>query len=43
MKIAIMADGPVALSAQQQNHLYSQFADDLQRAKIDYSMEIWGK
>jgi hypothetical protein len=43
MKIAIMADGPVALSAQQQNHQYSQSADDLQRAKLDYSMEIWGK
>jgi len=43
MKIAIMSDGAVALSAQQQNHQYSQFADDLQRAKIDYSMEIWGK
>jgi hypothetical protein len=43
MKIAIMSDGPVALSAQQQNHQYSQFADDLQVAKNDYSMEIWGK
>jgi hypothetical protein len=43
MKIAIMSDGPVALSAQQQNHQYSTFADDLQRAKNDYSMEIWGK
>lgn len=43
MKIAIMSDGPAALSAQAQNHQYSQFADDLQHAKNDYSMEIWGK
>ena len=43
MKIAIMSDGPAAMSAEQQNHVYSQHADDLQHAKIDYSMEIWGK
>lgn len=43
MKISIMSDGPAAMSAEKQNQVYSQYADDLQHAKIDYSMEIWGK
>jgi hypothetical protein len=43
MKIAIMSDGAVAMTAEKMNHQYSQFADDLEQAKRDPSMENWGK
>ena len=43
MKIAIMSDGAVAMTAEKMNHQYSQFADDLEHAKHDASMENWGK
>lgn len=43
MKIAIMSDGAVAMTAEKMNHQYSQFADDLEQAKRDPSIENWGK
>lgn len=43
MKIAIMSDGGVAMTAEKLNHQYSTFADDLQKAKRDASVENWGK
>jgi hypothetical protein len=43
MKIAIMSDGGVAMTAEKLNHQYSQAADDLQHAKRDTSVENWGK
>lgn len=43
MKIAIMSDGGVAMTAEKLNHQYSSFADDLQKAKRDPSIENWGK
>ncbi|WP_363350046.1 hypothetical protein [Methylocystis echinoides] len=43
MKIAIMSDGGVAMTAEKLNHQYSTFADDLQKAKRDQSVENWGK
>ncbi|KAF2989639.1 hypothetical protein OGR47_01290 [Methylocystis sp. MJC1] len=43
MKIAIMSDGAVAMTAEKLNHQYSQNADDLEQAKHDVSMENWGK
>ena len=43
MKIAIMSDGGVAITAEKLNHQYSQAADDLQHAKRDASVENWGK
>jgi hypothetical protein len=43
MKIAIMSDGGVAMTAEKMNHQYSQFADDLQHAKNDASVENWGR
>ncbi|HEY8161872.1 MAG: hypothetical protein ACR650_10625 [Methylocystis sp.] len=43
MKIAIMSDGAVAMTAEKLNHQYSTFADDLQRAKRDASLENWGR
>jgi hypothetical protein len=43
MKIAIMSDGGVAMTAEKLNHQYSSFADDLQKAKRDVSVENWGK
>ncbi|WP_424360906.1 hypothetical protein [Methylocystis parvus] len=43
MKIAIMSDGGVAMTAEKLNHQYSTFADDLQKAKRDASIENWGK
>jgi chromosome segregation ATPase len=43
MKIAIMSDGGVAMTAEKMNQQYSQFADDLQHAKRDASVENWGK
>ena len=43
MKIAIMSDGGVAMTAEKMNQQYSQFADDLQHAKRDASIENWGK
>lgn len=43
MKIAIMSDGGVAMTAEKLNHQYSQAADDLQHAKSDTSVENWGK
>jgi chromosome segregation ATPase len=43
MKIAIMSDGAEAMTAQKLNYQYSQFADDLQKAKRDPSVENWGK
>ncbi len=43
MKIAIMSDGGVAMTAEKLNHQYSTFADDLQKAKRDPSIENWGK
>lgn len=43
MKIAIMSDGGVAMTAEKLNHMYSQSADDLQAAKRDASVENWGK
>jgi len=43
MKIAIMSDGGAAMTAEKMNQQYSQFADDLQHAKRDPSIENWGK
>ncbi|WBJ99282.1 hypothetical protein [Methylocystis parvus] len=43
MKIAIMSDGGVAMTAEKLNHQYSTYADDLQKAKRDASVENWGK
>lgn len=43
MKIAIMSDGGAAMTAEKMNQQYSQFADDLQKAKRDASVENWGK
>ncbi len=43
MKIAIMSDGGVAMTAEKLNHQYSTSADELQRAKRDASVENWGK
>ncbi len=43
MKIAIMSDGAVAMTAEKLNHQYSQYADDLEQAKRDPSIENWGK
>jgi len=43
MKIAIMSDGGAAMTAEKLNHQYSTFADDLQKAKRDASIENWGK
>lgn len=43
MKIAIMSDGGVAMTAEKLNHQYSTFADELQKAKRDASVENWGK
>lgn len=43
MKIAIMSDGGAAMTAEKLNHQYSTFADDLQKAKRDASVENWGK
>jgi septal ring factor EnvC (AmiA/AmiB activator) len=43
MKVAIMSDGAEAMTAQKLNYQYSQFADDLQKAKRDPSVENWGK
>jgi len=43
MKIAIMSDGGAAMTAEKMNQQYSQFADDLQHAKRDASVENWGK
>lgn len=43
MKIAIMSDGGVAMTAEKLNHQYSTFADELQKAKRDTSVENWGK
>ncbi len=43
MKIAIMSDGGVAMTAEKLNHQYSTAADDLQKAKRDPSVENWGK
>jgi hypothetical protein len=41
MKIAIMSDGAVALTAEKMNHQYSQYADDLEQAKRDPSIDDW--
>jgi hypothetical protein len=41
MKIAIMSDGAVALTAEKMNHQYSQYADDLEQAKRDPSVDDW--
>jgi hypothetical protein len=43
MKIAIMSDGGVAMTAEKLNHQYSTSADELQKAKRDPSIENWGK
>jgi hypothetical protein len=41
MKIAIMSDGAVALTAQNRNYQLSQQADDLENSKRDPSIDSW--
>ncbi|MCX7899842.1 MAG: hypothetical protein N2444_07150, partial [Methylocystis sp.] len=43
MKIAILKDGMEAMAGQNAAARYSEIADNLEKAKMDVSIEEWGK